>query len=125
MRPILRIFIAGTAVATLWQPVFAVMVTGQPKPNPYSQAATGVVERGGSIDAIDIAKKSLTVDKQSYVLASTSVTVHSGRGDGLEKLDSLKPGTKIRFKTTKYNQSNQEQVSEIWISIAPKAAVKK
>lgn len=116
MRSILRCFVSSVAIATLWQPAFAVLVANQPPPSPASMATTGTVERGGTVGAVNIGKRTLTVDGRTYALTAMPVSIHGSAGNENEKLLSLKPGTKIRFNTSKNNHAGQDQISEIWIS---------
>ncbi len=114
MRSIHKLLFASAALAALSQPALSVMVANQPKPAANSQPATSTVERGGTVEAIDTDKKTLTVDSRSYALASSGVVVHN-TSNASDSLKSLKPGTTIRFRTNKNNLASQEQVTEIWM----------
>jgi len=45
---------------------FAVTLPGESAPNPYDVNSTGVVQRGGVVDTVDLSKRILVVDGVIY-----------------------------------------------------------
>lgn len=119
MRSILRCFVSSVAIATLWQPAFAALIANQPPPGPASVATRGTVERGGTVGAVNLGKRTLMVDGRTYALMAMPVSINGSAGNEKETLLSLRPGTKIRFNTSKNNHAGQDQINEIWISNSP------
>lgn len=98
------------------QPSLAVMVSGQMRPSPASASTTSIVERGGTVNAIDLKKKTIVVDGVSYAFVATNVKIHSPSGKTQEKAVKLKTGMQIRFSSSRDPFSGQDQVREIWVT---------
>lgn len=125
MNLIRQLIVSSTLLLAISQPSLAVQVRGQSAPSPTSASATGIVERGGTIDAVDLAKKTMVVDKVKYALTAMPVKVHAPAGTDDKKAFPLKAGMQIRFNTSKANYSAQEQVQEIWVTSLGTKPVKK
>jgi hypothetical protein len=97
------------------QPALAIRIENQFESSTPIRNATGIVERGGTVDVVDLRKKSLVVDGVTYVLPVNPISTHTLNGQVSANAQALKIGTQIRFNTSKNNYSAQEQVSEIWI----------
>lgn len=108
--------VTSTLILAISQAALAVQVSNQITPSPASVSSSGIVERGGTIDTVDLANKILVVDKVKYALPAIPVKVHALAGKIEERNGQLKAGMQIRFNTSKANYSAQEQVQEIWIS---------
>lgn len=81
-------------------------------------AAPSRIGRGGTVNAVDWRMKTIVVNGVNYPLAQTPVPVHAPPGQrGAENFE-LKPGMQIRFDSSKYNFSGQDQVVEIWVTDA-------
>jgi len=115
MRSFLKSALLSLVAAMFWQPVLSLTVKGGPPPSP-AIATPSSIERGGTVEAINLDKKTLTVDGQSYKLSPTLTTMHGLTDKGDEKLQTLKPGTKVRFSSKKNAYSGQEQVVEVWVN---------
>lgn len=97
-------------------PASAVKVSNQNLAAPATSSANRIVERGGTVDAVNLTKKTIVVDKIKYALPVVPVKVHAPSGTSELKTTTLKAGTQIRFNTSKENFAGQEQVSEIWVT---------
>lgn len=106
---------SGAVLLAVSAPALAVQVSNQPQSNAASANTTGVVERGGTVDAVDMQKRTLIVDGIKFALPSKPVSIHASTGTTIKNATELTAGTKIRFNTSKYNYSAQEQVNEIWV----------
>ena len=125
MNMIYRLVVSSTLLLAISQPSLAVMARNQIAPGPASVSATAIIERGGTINAVDLTKKTIVVDGVKYALTAMPVKVHAPSGKGNEKAFELKAGMQIRFNTSKGNFSAQEQVFEIWVTrLADKPAKK-
>ena len=116
MRLIFQLAASGALLVAVSQPIFAIQVSNQPAPPPTSAVSVGVIERGGTITAVDTAKRTIVVDNVKYALPARPVKVHGPAGNDNEKISQLKAGMLIRFATSKANYSAQEQVQEIWVT---------
>lgn len=113
-----RLVVSSTLLLAISQPSLAVMVSGQIRPSPASASTTSIVERGGTVNAIDLEKKTIVVDGVSYAFAATTVKIHSPSGKTRDKAAALKAGMQIRFSTFRDPFSGQDQVREIWVTSA-------
>lgn len=108
------------AVCTLLLAVPALVLAVQPGNSPVppnaGAAATGTIERGGTVDAVDLRKQAIVVEGVAYILPVGSVKIHwpSNRVSG--QLSELKGGMQIRFNSTTDSSSKQKQVREIWVT---------
>lgn len=125
MNPIRQLVVSSTLLLAISQPSLAVMVRNQIAPSPASLSTTGIVERGGTVNAVDLPKKTIVVDKVKYALSAMPVKVHAPAGQGNEQAFQLKAGMQIRFNTSKANFSAQEQVQEIWVMSLGNKPIKK
>jgi hypothetical protein len=85
------------------------------------------IERGGTINSIDLKQKTMRVDGDSWSISGASLktiaplknTSKPGLLDTPADLSELKPGMLIRFVTVKKNASNPDQVLEIFVTHSP------
>jgi hypothetical protein len=116
MNPFLKPF-RHAAYATLLaasQLSFALMPTGAPAPT--RAGPSDLIERGGTVQKVDMKNQTLVVDGTSYAIPAGSVRVHALTGVQPASLADLKPGTQIRFSSVQPYASSAIQVREIWIS---------
>lgn len=106
---------ASLLAAAVAAPALAVQLSNQPPSNVANVKTTGAVERGGTIDVVDMQKKTITVDGVKYALPSMPVAIHASTGATIGTVAELTAGTKIRFNTSKYNYAAQDQVNEVWV----------
>lgn len=125
MNPIRQLVILSILLLAISQPSLAVQVRGQSVTSAASLNATGFVERGGTIDAVDVAKKTMVVDKVKYTFTAMPVNVHAPVSASNEMAFQLKAGMEIRFNTSKANYAAKEQVQEIWVTSLGSKPVKK
>ena len=125
MNLIRQLVASSTLLLAVSQPSLAIQARNQIAPAPASVSSTGIVERGGTIDAVDLAKKTIVVDTIKYALTAMPVTVHAPAGTRDEKAFQLKAGMQILFNTSKANYSAQEQVQEIWVTSLGNKPIKK
>lgn len=116
MNSLSRLVVSSTLLLAIAQPSLAVMVSGQIRPSPASASTTSIVERGGTVNAIDLKKKTIVVDGVSYAFVATTVKIHSPSGKTQEKAVALKAGMQIRFSSSKDSMSGRDQVREIWVT---------
>ena len=107
------------------QPSLAVQVSNQNAPSPASASRADILERGGTIDAVDLVKRTMVVEKVKYPLSAMPVEIHAPAGTSNDKAFQLKAGMQIRFNTSKSNYAVQEQVQEIWVTSVGKNPLKK
>ena len=125
MNLIRQLIALSVLVLAASQPSLAVQVSSQMAPSPASANATGILERGGTIDAVDPAKRTMVVDKVKYPFSAMPVKIHAPAGTSNDKAFQLKAGMQIRFNTSKSNYAVQEQVQEIWVTSVGKNPLKK
>jgi hypothetical protein len=79
------------------------------------------IERGGTINSIDLKQKTMRVDGDSWSISGASLKNISKPSllDTPADLSELKPGMLIRFVTVKKNASNPDQVLEISVTHSP------
>lgn len=116
MNLLRRILVSNTLLVLLPQLALAVQPLGQSAPGPAGAGTSGIVERGGTIDAIDPKKKIMVVDGVSYTYSATSVKVHAIADKTQAGGSALKAGMQIRFNSSVDPFSGQNQVGEIWVT---------
>lgn len=119
-----KFLVLSITIVCLVRPAFSVQVINESRPN-NSFVTTNTVERGGTVDSVNTQKKSITVDGQTYGLASTPLIVHAPPGNNTTGLGAIRTGARIRFNTTKNNYAGLDQVVEVWISDYGKGTNKK
>lgn len=120
-----RTIVSGVAFLLFAGASFAVQVVGTVPADRQTLEASSVVERGGTIGAIDLKNKTIVVDGVSYPLSAKGVTIHPISRSVDRKAASLQIGMQIRFTTSRLNFANRDQIAEIWITKdAAKAARK-
>ncbi len=81
------------------------------------------VQRGGTVEAVDMRSKTITVDGVQYSMPDKSQVVHQSTTNLSGGTSPLRVGTKIRFNTSKHNYANKDQVTDIWIVSQPKGPI--
>lgn len=104
------VFVALTARSAL-----AITPANHPPPIATTNASS-VVERGGTINAIDSSKQTIVVDGTVYAYNEKLVAIHDSSRMKATNRTVLKPGMKIRFSTVTDFSSGIHRVREIWIS---------
>lgn len=102
---------------TLQQPVWAVIpsANGSIRDTPLTNTS-GTIERGGTITAMDLRSKTITVDGVTYTILATSLKVYSADPLVAGTPLNLQKNMRIRFNTVKEIVGGYERVSEIWIT---------
>lgn len=116
MHFLIRLIISSTLLLSVSQLSLAVQASGQITPRPSSIDTTGTVERGGTINVVNLAGKIMVVDGVSYAFSSMPVKIYDSFGKAQDKSFVLKAGMQIRFSTSKENWSARDQVREIWVT---------
>ena len=93
----------------------AVQPTGSIAPG-RGPGQADIIERGGTVEAVDVKKQAIVVDGISYAIPAGSVRIHSLTNHISGLLSELKVGMQIRFSSSKDHASNQTQVREIWVT---------
>jgi hypothetical protein len=109
---------------TLRLAAFVLLLAGPPLtqavqpsgPLAPGRAAGDIVERGGTVDAVDLKKPAIVVDGVSYAIPPGSVRIHTTSNQVSTSLSQLKPGMQIRFSSSKDYSSQGSQVREIWVT---------
>ena len=94
--------VLSVTIVCFVRPALSVQIINESRPN-NSFVTTKTVERGGTVDSVNTQKKTITVDGQTYGLASTPLTVHASPGNNTTGLEAIRAGARIRFNTTKNN----------------------
>lgn len=116
MNSLHRLVVSSAFLLAISQAALAVQPRGQSTPSPASFGARSIVERGGTVDAVDLKKDTIVVDGVSYAFSATLVKIHSPSTRTGEKAFALKAGMQIRFSSSRDAFSGQEQVREIWVT---------
>ena len=116
MNLIARLVFSSSILLTFSQLSLAVQLSGQNAPRPTSIETAGTVERGGTINIVNLNKKTIVVDGVTYPLPSAPGTMHSASGKALSKGFVLKAGMQIRFTTSKKNGAASDEIREIWVT---------
>jgi hypothetical protein len=110
-RPAVCLLLAAVAPLAL-----AVRPTEAVAPGSPSAFDTRPVERGGTIEAVDRAKRAIVIEGASYAIPLGSVPIHWPTNKVSGQWSDLKPGMQIRFNTVKDEARRQQQVREIWVT---------
>ena len=116
MNSLSRFILTGAVFLAASQSSWAVLPRGQSMPPAVNTSVVIPIERGGTVNAIDPAKRVITVDGKDYVFLPASVKVNAPVGTSKQKAFQLKAGILIRFSTFKNFSSGQEEVREVWVS---------
>jgi hypothetical protein len=116
---ILSRFAACTLLAAVPALALAVQPSQATAPTPASAGATAIVERGGTIEAVDVKKKAIVVEGVTYQLPVGSVKIHWPANRVSGRLSELKAGMQIRFTSVNDSWARQTQVREIWVTSQP------
>ena len=114
MNFIVRLVIASSLLLIVPHLSQAVEPKGQQKPT--SVDTNGTVERGGTINAVNLGKKTMMVDGVSYPMSAIPVPIYDDSGKPLGKEFVLAAGMQIRFSTSKKNWAIRDEVREIWVT---------
>jgi hypothetical protein len=115
MKLLRQLAVASITLLAMMQPSFAVKPSGSPEPSVSAVSSTGIMERGGTIEAVDVRNRNVIVDGVKYVLPAKPVVTHNASLRDLKNGSALRVGMKIRFNTSKHNYSAKEQVDEVWV----------
>ncbi len=116
MNFFIRLIISSTLLLAVSQLSLAVQAGGQITPRPSGIDTTGIVERGGTINVVNLTEKTMVVDGVSYAFSAMPVKIRDSLGKTQDKSFVLKAGMQIRFSTSKENWSARDQVREIWVT---------
>lgn len=119
------LFVLSFTALFLGQPASAVQLVSQGRPSNNGIVTNSTVERGGTVDAVNTEKKTITVDGRIFAWGVAPVIFHVAPGKDAQGAASIPPGTKIRFNTSKNNYAGEEQIIEVWITEAAKQPRKK
>ena len=73
------------------------------------------VERGGTVNAVDQEKGTISVDDGVYRFDPKTVPIHPSSRSGASKLSVMPIGSKIKFRTSRTTSSDLETVTEVWV----------
>jgi len=111
-----RLIVSVTLLFGPTQLLFALQPGGQIAPSPSNVETIGTIERGGTINTIDVEKKTMVVDGVRYAFSAAPVRIYSATGKLQEKTFVLKAGMQIRFSTLKGKGLAPDQIREIWVT---------
>lgn len=114
MNFIVRLVLTSSLLLTVPQLSMAVEPKGQPKPTGVN--TSDIVERGGTINVVNLNNKTIMVDGVTYPMSATPVIIHDDVGKPLGKNFALMAGMQIRFSTSKKNWALKDEVREIWVT---------
>ncbi len=109
-----RVAVSASLFLLAVAPSFAVQPRGMSNPSSNIVSTTSIVERGGTITAIDSAKREIVVDGVSYELPTT-IKIFPPPGSNQKKPFQLSAGMMIRFATEKNHSSGRNVVREVWV----------
>lgn len=126
MKSLDTIFMAGCIFLAVVQPAMSTVASSEKGKPPNVVTNSTVVQRGGTVNAINLQKNSITVDGVVFALTAAPVVVHAPSNEVKSKTKNfqLTPGMQIVFETSKNNYSAQVQIREIWVVSLGKDAVK-
>jgi hypothetical protein len=107
---------AGAVLLVLAQAAPAIQPAGgvaPPRPGPI---ASEPIERGGTIEGVDLARQAILVDGVVYTIPRGSVRIHFAPNRISTTLADLKRGMQIRFTSQKDFGAPHVQVLEIWVT---------
>lgn len=86
------------------------------QPPLRSSGEADIVERGGTVNALDPGKQTIVIDGAPYAFSAGSLRIHTALNRVSGSLSELKPGMQIRFSSTADASSNPPQVREVWVT---------
>jgi hypothetical protein len=107
-------FIVGALVLAAAQGAQAIQPVGAVAPSRSGPGEGDLVERGGTIDAVDAGKQMMVVDGTTYAIARGSARIHVTPSRVSSSISDLKRGMQIRFTSVK--EHGQVHVREIWVT---------
>lgn len=115
MKTFFQIATLGTILLAAFQSAVAIQASGQVAPSAATAVAAGIVERGGTINLLDMEKKIIIVDGVKFPFSTAAIKIHFPATKGAENKIELNGGTQIRFHTSIDAKTHQEQIREIWV----------
>lgn len=112
MRPT-RFLVCALVIAAA-QGAQAIQPAGVIPPSRSGPSEGDLVERGGTIDAVDAARQMILVDGVAYAAARGTVRIHLTSTHASGSIADLKRGMQIRFTSVK--ERGQLHVREIWVA---------
>lgn len=116
----LRVF-AMAVLISICAPALAIMPgskTGAPKSQSSAFAADPLIERGGSVSAVNLAKGIVSVDQKDYPFLPGTTPISYRDSGRVASANDLRQGTKIEF-STKLRLDKTEQIESIQIVSNP------
>lgn len=92
----------------------AIQPVGATPPSRSGPAEGDLVERGGTIDAVDAGKQAILVDGTAYAAPRGTVRIHLTPTHASSSIADLKRGMQIRFTSVK--ERGQLHAREIWVT---------
>lgn len=117
MKPLSTI--AATLLLAIAPLAQAIQPTGMLPPSRPGPGASDLIERGGTVNAVDAARHALVIDGAPYAAARGGVRIHLAANRTSGSLADLKRGMQIRFTSVQDGASAQPQVREVWVTGAP------
>jgi hypothetical protein len=114
MSPLRLVACAAVLLAT--QAASAIQPAGGGTPPRPAPAGNEMIERGGTVDGIDLARQAILVDGIVYAIPRGSVRIHLPPNRVSTSLSDLKRGMQIRFTSQKDFGAQLVQVREIWVT---------
>ena len=100
---------------TALAPLSHAVTTGSALPARTLPETTTVIERGGTVNAVDPEKGTITVDDVAYRMNPRTLPIHPSPRSGASKFSVMPIGSKIQFRTSRPAFSGQESVTEVWV----------
>jgi hypothetical protein len=107
---------AASAILLSFSQLCAAVQPGGMVPPPRPSSEVDLVERGGTINAIDAKKASIVIDGTAYSIPVGSVRIHTSTNNVTGSVSELKAGMQIRFSSSADASSNQSQLREVWVT---------
>lgn len=106
---------AAAVLLAMAQLAPAVQPAGMAPPSQSGPAAGEPTERGGTVDGVDLGRRSILVDGVPYTVHGP-IRIHLTPSRVSTALADLRRGMQIRFTSVKDRSSPQSQVREIWVT---------
>lgn len=107
---ICSLLLAAAPLALAVRPIEA------PAPARPGAVDTGPVERGGTIESLDLQKQAIVIEGVSYMVPVGSMPIHWPANRVTGQWRDLKAGMQIRFSTVRDESRRQHQLREIWVT---------
>jgi len=116
MKSIRRFGLLCFTLAVSGPNAYSTQVINQLPPTTSKAIVGSIVERGGTVDLLDLKAKTMTIDGRVYGCDVNSVVFHPSSSKDVQILRSIRPGSKIRFNTVWRQSLRVNQITEIWMS---------